>query len=101
MRTILMAAALALGTLAAAPVPAMAEATISQVQFPGARTDVVPVQPRGWNPNGRPGPAPQQYRAAPRRYGAPDRGYGRRYGGPPPHARAYGRRGYDRPYYRY
>lgn len=29
------------------------------------------------------------------------RGYGRHYGGPPPHARAYGRRARDFGYYRY
>lgn len=34
-------------------------------------------------------------------YGHRDRGYGRGYGGPPPHARAYGRRDRDRYYDRY
>ncbi|WP_069883323.1 hypothetical protein [Bosea sp. BIWAKO-01] len=29
------------------------------------------------------------------------RSYGRHYGGPPPHARAYGRRAHDAGYYRY
>lgn len=29
------------------------------------------------------------------------RGYGRHYGAPPPHARAYGRRAHDSGYYRY
>lgn len=33
-----------------------------------------------------------------RSYGPRGYAYGRRYSGPPPHARAYGRRGYDRGY---
>ncbi|AMJ60197.1 hypothetical protein [Bosea sp. PAMC 26642] len=102
MRKLLIAAAFAIGaatlTSGAIAAPAVAGATdlsmptdIQQAQYGGRSSGMAYEGRRGRS----------RYYAAPRRYGPPGRGYGRRYGGPPPHARAWGRRGYDRPYYRY
>lgn len=89
MRNLIFAAAMAFGALATGP--AMA-APVSSNAALAAPTDVQAAQyyrgDRAWRP-GR------------RHWDRPGRGYGRRFHGPPPHARAYGRRSHDRGYYRY
>lgn len=90
MRNFLMAAIVAIGAAASAPAmaaPSLAgldamttsateSSGIEQAQYRGRRDD--------------------DRRRFGRSYRSRGYGYGRRFGGPPPHARAYGRRGHDR-----
>lgn len=89
MRNFIVAAAITFGALITGPVIASPVATSAPIAAP---MGVDPVQyyrgDRDWRPSRR-------------HWDRPGRGYGRRFHGPPPHARAYGRRSFDRGYYRY
>lgn len=89
MRKTIIAAAIALGALATVPALAVPVSTSTAMEQPSSVQDVQYYRgDRGWRPNRR-------------HWDGPGRGYGRRFHGPPPHARAYGRRSFDRGYYRY
>lgn len=89
MRRILLAAAVVIGALSVSPAVTIA-APVSTVGLVAAPTDIATAQ-YGY---GR-----RHWRGG-RRWDRPGRGYGRRFGGPPPFARAYGRRAHDRSYRR-
>jgi opacity protein-like surface antigen len=92
MRNFLMAAVFAIGVASAAPAtaaPSLAGLD-AMTTAAAATTEIEQAQYRDRRFDGR--------RGVGRYYGPPRRAYGRRFGGPPPHARAYGRRGYDRGY---
>jgi hypothetical protein len=90
MRRLILAATLALG-LGAIPGTASAAPGFASQPAMAAMSDIEQAQYHRGYYHGRRG-----YSAGPRYYGRPSRGYSRYYGGPPPHARAYGRRYNDR-----
>lgn len=90
MHRLILAATLALG-LGAIPGTVSAAPSFASQPEMAATSDIEQVRShRGYYYSHR------DYRAGPRYYGRPRHGYGRYYGGPPPHARAYGRRYNDR-----
>ena len=89
MRRILLAAVIAIGALSMLPTVTIA-APISSVGRVDSPTDIATVQ----YGHGR-----RHWRGG-RHWDRPGRGYGRRSGGTPPHARAYGRRAHESGYRR-
>jgi len=90
MRKLILAATMALGLGALSGAASAAPAFGPQPEI-AASTDLLVQEVRDHRRHhyGR-----HAYSSGPRYYGRHGRGYGRYYGGPPPHARAYGRRGY-------
>jgi hypothetical protein len=88
MRKLIMAAAIAVGAFAAMPSATIAAPVATQNAMT-TQSDVEVVQ------YGR-GEYRRDWRYSRRHWDRPGYGYGRRYHGPPPHARAYGRRNHYR-----
>jgi hypothetical protein len=94
MRKFMIAAAIAIGALSAAPASSIAAPAASQnsLAVPSGVDSVQYYRDRGYR---------RDWRPVRRQWDRPGHHYGRRYGGPPPHARAYGRRGHERGYSRF